>query len=65
MTFFQLEGEGKFSHALENSESAESMYFGVVQEDEEVIHVDDKPAFGDHVLEGVVHKSLEGGWGVA
>ena len=32
--------------------------------DEKVIHVDDKPSFGDHVAEGVVHKPLEGGRGV-
>ena len=25
----------------------------------EVIHVDDEPSFSDHVVEGVVHESLE------
>ena len=34
---------------------------GVREEDEEVVHVDDKPSFDDHVSEGVVHESLEGG----
>ena len=33
-------------------------------EDEEVIHVDDKPSFCDHVPEGVIHESLESGRGV-
>ena len=32
--------------------------------DEEVIHIDDEPSFGDHVVEGIVHESLEGGRGV-
>ena len=33
--------------------------------DEEVIHVNDEPSFGDHVSEQVIHESLEGGGGVA
>jgi len=33
-------------------------------EDEEVIHINDEPSFSDHVSEGVIHKSLEGGGGV-
>ena len=41
------------------------MSFQVRRGDEEVIHIDDKPSFSDHVLEGVVHKSLERGRGVA
>ena len=32
--------------------------------DEEVVHVDDEPAFHDHIVEGVVHESLQGGRGV-
>ena len=32
--------------------------------DEEIIHIDDKPFFGDHVAEGVIHKSLKSGGGV-
>ena len=28
-------------------------------EDKEVVHINDKPSFGDHVSEGVVHESLE------
>ena len=34
------------------------------REDEEVVHVDDEPSFGDHILEGVIHESLKCGWGV-
>ena len=30
----------------------------------EVIHVDDKPSFSDHILEGVIHEVLEYGKGV-
>ena len=32
--------------------------------DEEVIHIDDEPSFGNHVAEGVVHKSLKDSGGV-
>ena len=28
-------------------------------EDEEIIHVDDKPSFSNHVLEEVIHETLE------
>jgi hypothetical protein len=40
------------------------MKFVVGGEDKEVIHVDDEPSFSDHVLEGVIHESLEGRGGV-
>jgi len=30
-------------------------------EDEEIIHIDDEPSFGDHIPEGVVHESLKSG----
>ena len=32
--------------------------------DEEVIHVDDKPSFCNHIAKRVVHKTLEGGGGI-
>ena len=32
--------------------------------DEEIIHVNDKPSFGDHVAEGVIHETLKGGGGI-
>ena len=37
---------------------------GVRGVDEEIIHVDNKPSFGNHITEGVVHETLEGGRGV-
>ena len=33
--------------------------------DAEVIHIDFKPTFCDHISEDVVHKHLEHGWGIA
>ena len=33
--------------------------------DEEVIHVDDKPSFCDHIVKGIIHKALEGGRGIS
>ena len=38
---------------------------GVGGVDEEVIHIDNEPSFGNHVVEGVVHESLEGSGGVS
>ena len=40
------------------------MESGVGGVDKEVIHVYDKPSFGNHVAERVVHESLEGSRGV-
>ena len=37
---------------------------GVGGVDEEIIHVDNEPSFGNHVTEGVVHEALESGGGV-
>ena len=34
-------------------------------DNKEVIHVDDEPSLSNHVSEGVIHESLEHGWGVA
>ena len=33
--------------------------------DAEIIHIDFKPMFGNHIGEDVVHKCLECGWGIA
>jgi len=33
-------------------------------EDKEVVHVNDKPSFGNHVSKRVIHESLECGGGV-
>ena len=46
-------------------ECSESVGFFVIKEDEEVVHVYHQPSFCDHVLEGVIHESLEGGRGIA
>ena len=37
---------------------------GVGGVDEEIIHVDNEPSFGNHIAEGVVHETLESGGGV-
>ena len=37
---------------------------GVGGIDEKIIHIDNKPSFGNHIAEGVVHETLEGGGGV-
>ena len=37
---------------------------GVGGVDEEVIHIDDEPSFGNHVTEGVIHEALEGCGGI-
>ena len=37
---------------------------GVGRVDEKIIHVDNEPSFGNHVVEGVIHETLEGGGGV-
>ena len=31
---------------------------------EEIIHVDDKPSFSNHILEGIIHEMLKCGGGV-
>ena len=37
---------------------------GVGGIDEEIIHVDNEPSFGNHIAKGVIHETLEGGGGV-
>ena len=37
---------------------------GIGGVDEEVIHIDNEPSFSNHIAEGVVHETLEGGRGV-
>ena len=51
----------KFNHALQDLFGVSSVGGCIGRIDEEVVHVDDKPAFCDHIMEGVVHESLEGG----
>ena len=54
----------KFSHSLQDTFGAFFMEDGVRGVDEEIIHIDDEPSFGDHVTEGVVHESLKHGGGI-
>ena len=49
---------------LEDAFGAFMMGIFVRGEDKEVIHINDKPSFCDHIPEGVVHESLERCWGV-
>ena len=37
---------------------------GVGGVDEKIIHIDDEPSFGNHIAEGVIHKSLKSGGGI-
>ena len=37
---------------------------GVGRVDEEIIHVNDKPSFCNHVMKGVIHEVLESGRGI-
>ena len=32
--------------------------------DKEIVHINDEPSFSNHIAEGVVHETLEGGGGV-
>ena len=56
--------EVQFRHALEDAFSAFAVGFFVGRENKEVVHINDKPSFSDHVAEGVVHEPLECGRGV-
>ena len=38
---------------------------GVGRVDEEIIHVNDKPSFCNHVMKGIIHEVLEGGRGIS
>ena len=56
--------EVKFSHALQDTFGVFFMESGVRGVDEEVIHVDNEPSFGNRVAEGIVHESLKSGGGI-
>ena len=62
--FFELEVQVKFGHTLKDTFDTFFMSSGIGREDKEVIHINDKPSFSDHVSEGVIHESLECGGGV-
>ena len=51
--------EIKFGHCLEDMASPFSVGLWIGRDDEKVVHVDDEPSFSNHILEGVIHESLE------
>jgi len=57
----KFEVQVKFGHSLKNTFGVFFVSSGVGGEDEEVIHIDDKPSFCNHVPEGVVYESLKSG----
>ena len=64
LALFEFQMKVKFGHSLQDMFGAFLMEGGVRGVDEEVIHIDDKPSFGDHVAEGVVHELLKSGRGI-
>ena len=61
LAFLEFKVKIEFLHSLENPFGLLSMNFWIRGGDEKIVHVNDKPAFSDHVSEGVIHESLEGG----
>ena len=51
MTLFELKVEVKLGHALEDMTGSFGIGCRIEGDNEEVIHVDDKLSFSDHVLE--------------
>ena len=64
LALFEFQVEIKFSHTLQDALHTFFMEGGVRGVDEEIIHIDDEPSFGNHIVEGVVHKSLKSGRGI-
>ena len=62
--FLELEVEIKLLHALKGSLGAFGVFDVIVGVDKEVVHVDDKPTFCNHVMERVGHALLARGGGV-
>jgi hypothetical protein len=56
--------EVQLHHALEDMSGMFGMGGVIRGEDQEIVHVDYEPSFGDHVAERVIHESLKGGGGV-
>jgi hypothetical protein len=56
--------EIQFRHPLEDTFSMLGMRGVVRGEDQEINHVNNKPPFGNHIMEGIIHESLEGGRGI-
>jgi hypothetical protein len=56
--------EVQLSHPLEDAFGMLGVSSVIRGEDQEIIYVNYEPSFGNHVMEGVVHESLESGGGV-
>ena len=54
----------KFNHTLQNLFGLFGMGGCIGGINEEVVHVNDKPSFRDHITKGVIHKALESGRGI-
>ena len=64
LAFLEFQMKIKLSHTLQDTLRTFFMEGGVGGVDEEIIHIDNEPSFGNHVVEGVVHESLKGSRGV-
>ena len=64
LAFFELQVKVKLSHPLENTAGSFIMDLCIRGGNEKVIHIDDKPPLSYHILDRVIHESLESGWRV-
>ena len=64
LALLEFQMKVKFSHSLQDAFGTFFVEGGVGGVDEEIIHIDDKPSFSNHVVEGVIHEALEGSGGV-
>ena len=49
----------QFHHALEDVFGLFTVSVLVRRENEEVVHIDDEPSFGNHISKGIIHELLE------
>ena len=61
LALLQFQVEVQFLHPLQHLMSSLDMGGLIRGECEEIVHVDDKPSFSDHVSEGVIYEALECG----
>ena len=64
LAFLEFQVKVQLGHALQDALRALFVEGGVGGVDEEVIHIDNEPSFGDHIAERVVHEVFEGGGGI-
>ena len=62
--FLEFQMKVQLGHALQDAFRAFLVEGGVGGVDEEIIHINNEPSFGNHITEGVVHETLESGGGV-